>query len=120
MLTKQNANEQMLDQIADSGELAESVPAFCDAWCAGRSAAHAFRADPGAGSQSRSARAGVARPAAVDGRLTAEHVLRRWKLNADLVTLSACDTGLGEFSGGEGYLGFSQALFPQGRREASC
>jgi CHAT domain-containing protein/tetratricopeptide (TPR) repeat protein len=51
-----------------------------------------------------------------DGRLTAEQILRRWKLDADLVTLSACDTGLGRFSGGEGYLGFSQALFVAGAR----
>jgi serine/threonine protein kinase/CHAT domain-containing protein/tetratricopeptide (TPR) repeat protein len=51
-----------------------------------------------------------------DGRLTAEHILRDWKLDADLVTLSACDTGLGALSGGEGYLGFSQALFLAGGR----
>src|SRR5205085_5143632 len=51
-----------------------------------------------------------------DGRLTAERILRGWKLDADLVTLSACDTGLGRFSGGEGYLGFSQALFVAGAR----
>jgi CHAT domain-containing protein/tetratricopeptide (TPR) repeat protein len=51
-----------------------------------------------------------------DGRLTAEQILRRWQLDADLVTLSACDTGLGRFSGGEGYLGFSQALFVAGAR----
>jgi CHAT domain-containing protein/tetratricopeptide (TPR) repeat protein len=51
-----------------------------------------------------------------DGRLTAERVLRRWKLDADLVTLSACETGLGRYSGGEGYLGFSQALFVVGAR----
>jgi len=58
-------------------------------------------------------------PEAVDadprnGRLTAEHILRNWTLNAELVTLSACDTGLGKFSGGEGFLGFSQALFLAG------
>jgi CHAT domain-containing protein/tetratricopeptide (TPR) repeat protein len=50
------------------------------------------------------------------GRLTAERILRRWKLDAELVTLSACDTGVGKFSGGEGYLGFSQALFVAGAR----
>jgi hypothetical protein len=51
-----------------------------------------------------------------DGRLTAEQILRTWKLDADLVTLSACETGLGKKSGGEGYLGFSQALFLAGAR----
>jgi CHAT domain-containing protein/Flp pilus assembly protein TadD len=51
-----------------------------------------------------------------DGRLTAERMLRRWKLNAELVTLSACQTGLGREAGGEGYLGFSQALFAAGAR----
>jgi CHAT domain-containing protein len=51
-----------------------------------------------------------------DGRLTAERILRRWKLDADLVTLSACETGVGKFSGGEGYVGFSQALFVAGAR----
>lgn len=51
-----------------------------------------------------------------DGRLTAERMLRDWNLDADLVTLSACQTGLGKYSGGEGYLGFSQALFRAGAR----
>jgi CHAT domain-containing protein len=51
-----------------------------------------------------------------DGRLTAERVQRTWKLHADLVTLSACETGLGERSGGEGYLGFAQALMLAGSR----
>lgn len=53
---------------------------------------------------------------AYDGRLTAERILRRWNLDADLVTLSACRTGLGRYSGGEGYVGFSQALFLAGAR----
>ena len=51
-----------------------------------------------------------------DGRLTAAEVLRDWKLDADLVTLSACETALGKFSGGEGFVGFSQALFVAGAR----
>jgi CHAT domain-containing protein len=51
-----------------------------------------------------------------DGRLTAEEILRDWQLDADLVTLSACQTGLGRESGGEGYLGFSQVLFLAGAR----
>jgi CHAT domain-containing protein/tetratricopeptide (TPR) repeat protein len=49
-----------------------------------------------------------------DGELTAEQVLRTWKLDAELVTLSACQSGLGKPGGGEGYLGFSQALFLAG------
>lgn len=51
-----------------------------------------------------------------DGRLTAQHVRANWKLNAQLVTLSACDSGLGQFQGGEGHLGFSQALLLAGAR----
>jgi CHAT domain-containing protein len=53
---------------------------------------------------------------AYDGRLTAAQILRTWKLDAELVTLSACQTGLGQYQGGEGYLGFAQALFLAGGR----
>jgi CHAT domain-containing protein/tetratricopeptide (TPR) repeat protein len=50
------------------------------------------------------------------GRLTAEKVLRHWHLNAELVTLSACQTALGKYEHGEGFLGFSQALLISGSR----
>jgi CHAT domain-containing protein len=53
---------------------------------------------------------------AYDGRLTAEQILRTWKLDAELVTLSACQSGLGQYAGGEGYVGFAQALFVAGSR----
>jgi CHAT domain-containing protein len=53
---------------------------------------------------------------AYDGRLTAEQILRTWKLDADMVTLSACQTGLGKYQKGEGYLGFAQAVFVAGGR----
>ncbi|HLM88540.1 MAG TPA: tetratricopeptide repeat protein, partial [Streptosporangiaceae bacterium] len=53
---------------------------------------------------------------AYDGTLTAEQILRTWKLDAELVTLSACQSALGRPGGGEGYLGFSQALFLAGAR----
>jgi CHAT domain-containing protein len=51
-----------------------------------------------------------------DGRLTAGDVLAEWKLNAELVTLSACQSGLGLGGGGEGFLGFAQALLLAGSR----
>jgi tetratricopeptide (TPR) repeat protein len=53
---------------------------------------------------------------AYTGRLTAEHILRDWKLDAELVTLSACQTGLGKYERGEGYLGFAQGLLLAGAR----
>jgi CHAT domain-containing protein len=49
------------------------------------------------------------------GRLTVE-AMSNWKLNADLVTLSACETGLGKHAECEGLLGFSQVLFAAGAR----
>jgi CHAT domain-containing protein/Tfp pilus assembly protein PilF len=52
----------------------------------------------------------------IDGRLTVEEVLREWHLNADLVTLSACETALGREIRGEGYIGFAQAFFRAGTR----
>ncbi len=50
------------------------------------------------------------------GRLSADQIAHTWKLDADLVTLSACQTALGKAAGGEGYLGFTQALFLAGAR----
>jgi CHAT domain-containing protein len=50
------------------------------------------------------------------GRLTAREVLDQWKLDADLVVLSACQSGLGKYERGEGYLGFAQAFFLAGAR----
>ena len=45
-------------------------------------------------------------------RLTAAEKLIR----AAIAWVSACQTGLGQPAGGEGYLGFSQALFKAGAR----
>jgi CHAT domain-containing protein len=52
----------------------------------------------------------------LDGRLTAAEVLEYWKLDADLVTLSACESGLGRQGGGDGLLGFAQAFLMAGSR----
>ena len=51
-----------------------------------------------------------------DGTITAEQIARTWELDADLVVLSACESGLGRAADGEGYLGFAQPLFARGAR----
>ncbi len=51
-----------------------------------------------------------------DGRLTVREIQHDWNLNADLVTLSACETALGREAGGEGFVGFTQALLMSGAR----
>lgn len=38
------------------------------------------------------------------------------QLNAELLTLSACETGLGKVAEGEGLLGFSRAFFYSGAK----
>ncbi len=49
------------------------------------------------------------------GILDARTIINQFNLNADLVTLSACQTGLGEFLG-EGVIGFSRAFLGAGAR----
>jgi hypothetical protein len=51
-----------------------------------------------------------------DGRLSVREIQRSWELNAELVTLSACETALGRAFGGEGFVGFTQALLVSGAR----
>jgi CHAT domain-containing protein len=51
-----------------------------------------------------------------DGRLTVREIQRGWALNAELVTLSAGETALGRDAGGEGFVGFTQALLLSGAR----
>jgi tetratricopeptide (TPR) repeat protein len=52
----------------------------------------------------------------LQGRLTVDTILRTWQLDAELVTLSACQSGLGADARGEGMLGFAQALLQKGAR----
>jgi hypothetical protein len=58
------------------------------------------------------------RPGALyrDGRLTAAEGLEFWQLDAELVTLSACESGLGQRGGGEGLLGNAWAFLKVGSR----
>jgi len=51
-----------------------------------------------------------------DGRLSVREIQRGWDLDAELVTLSACETALGRDNGGEGFVGFTQALLMSGTR----
>jgi tetratricopeptide (TPR) repeat protein len=53
---------------------------------------------------------------AYDGRLLVREIQRTWELKAELVTLSACETALGRDAGGEGFVGFTQALLMSGTR----
>ncbi|UCH84934.1 MAG: CHAT domain-containing protein, partial [Candidatus Latescibacterota bacterium] len=52
----------------------------------------------------------------IDGLVTAREIVREWNLSADVVTLSACETGLGRKAGSEGYIGFAHAFFQAGAR----
>jgi tetratricopeptide (TPR) repeat protein len=52
----------------------------------------------------------------INGQLTANEVLEFWRLDAELVTLSACETALGRKGGGDGLLGFAQAFLTAGSR----
>jgi tetratricopeptide (TPR) repeat protein len=51
-----------------------------------------------------------------DGWLRVRSILDGWELGADLVVLSACETGRGKDGGGEGLLGFAQAFLQKGAR----
>lgn len=51
-----------------------------------------------------------------NGELSAREVLDGWAVDADLVTLSACESGLGQRGGGDGLLGFTQAFLVAGAR----
>jgi CHAT domain-containing protein/Tfp pilus assembly protein PilF len=53
-----------------------------------------------------------------DGVLQMDEIMRL-KMNADLVTLSACSTGLGKLVSGEGILGLTRAFFYAGARNVT-
>jgi len=117
LLLGSDATEQEFDRQAKSGELAGwsaihlATHALVDAEFPERSAlilSQVALPDP--------FEAAVAGSRVYDGIVTAKEILLEWELNADLVTLSACETGLGKEIAGEGYVGFAHALFQAGAR----
>lgn len=111
------ATEQELIRLARQGELV--------AFCTLHLATHAF-ADPQRPERSSfilsqvglpdPLQAALAGERVYDGRLTVQEILQEWRLEADLVTLSACETGLGRQVQGEGLVGFAHAFLQVGAR----
>jgi tetratricopeptide (TPR) repeat protein len=117
LLFDSEASEQRLDRLASSGELGKyrylhlATHGEVDDAMPLRSAMILSRdALPDAQQQL------LAGKPVYDGRLTAEEMLRSWNLHSDLVTLSACETALGKYESGEGFVGFAQALILCGSR----
>jgi len=52
----------------------------------------------------------------LDEPVTAAEILQHWSLDADLVVLSGCSTGLGRRVPGEGFVGFVQTFLQVGAR----
>ena len=117
LLIGEEASEVQLDGIATSGEL--------------RRYAYIHLATHGVVDQDVPARSAIIltqtglpdpleqvrqRKPVYDGRLLVREIQRSWDLDAELVTLSACDTALGRQAGGEGFVGFTQALLMSGAR----
>jgi CHAT domain-containing protein len=114
VLQKSEASEQRLNELAASGELGKyrylhlATHGEVDNVMPLRSAVILARDRlPNEKQRGELLIAGQPIP---DGRLEADEALRRWNLNADLVTLSACQTALGKYERGEGFVGFAQAL----------
>jgi CHAT domain-containing protein len=70
---------------------------------------------PAAGSPSAPADSGIG-VAAIDGLVTMPEVMRTWRLDADLVTLSGCQTGYVTDSAGEASTGIAYYLMEVGAR----
>jgi CHAT domain-containing protein/tetratricopeptide (TPR) repeat protein len=120
VLLGSDASEQKLGALAASGRLKQfrlvhlATHGMIDPAQAGWSALLLARDKlPGPEEQAKLTAAGKKVPT---GRLTVETIANEWQLDADLVCLSACETGLGPEGGGEGLLGFSQVLLAKGAR----
>ncbi len=102
-----DVNSARLDAMAQSGELGNyelihfATHASVDqTWL--EESALVLGGDPGAGG--------------APDRLTTSDLTTRWRLDADVVTLAACQTVIGPASRTEGFLGLQQALLATGAR----
>ena len=113
-LTRADANEQRLDALRKAGAL-QAFRYLHFATHGKADTLHAFDSSLMLTRPTKQPEPRDGEPY-LDGRLTAAEVLEYWKLDADLVTLSACDSGLGREGGGDGLLGFGQAFLLAGSR----
>jgi CHAT domain-containing protein len=103
------ASEVALAQLAQSGSLAQfdvvhlATHALVDGARPARSALVLSQVD-------------VSPTSEFDGVLTSYEIGEQWKLRADLVTLSACETALGRNILGEGTVGFAYPLLEAGAK----
>jgi CHAT domain-containing protein len=112
-----DASEQRLCELAESGALEDfdvihlATHALVDNDRPGRSAVALTQVD--LPDPLEAARSGSR---VYDGWLSASEIAREWKLEADLVVLSACETALGKEVGGEGYVGLAHTFLQVGAR----
>jgi tetratricopeptide (TPR) repeat protein len=116
LLLDSNASEQALDDLRQHGRLSQ----FRYLHLATHGEANNVRAFESVLILAQDAVPELPLPEAgepfINGQLSASEVLEFWDLNAELVTLSACETALGRKGGGDGLLGFAQAFLSKGSR----
>jgi tetratricopeptide (TPR) repeat protein len=115
-LSDSDASEQRLEELRKSGELSKYRYIHLGTHGEGNTAAAFESALILAQDHLPQSVTPVAGEPTLDGRLLAREVLEFWKLDAELVTLSACETAFGKPGAGEGKLGFAQAFLAAGSR----
>ena len=117
LLLGKEANETRLQELARSGRLGSyrvihfATHSYADSAQAERSAIILSQVE----ARTKNPIPSNASPES-DGMLTLAEIARDWRLDADLVTLSACNTGLGFRNISDGYIGLSYAFFVAGAR----
>jgi CHAT domain-containing protein/tetratricopeptide (TPR) repeat protein len=117
LLVGPSASEQTLVELADSGSLNRyriihlAAHALVDNRRPERSAIVLSRVDLPDATQ-----AALEGRRIYDGLLTAREIVHEWKLDSDLVALSACESALGREVAGEGYIGLADAFLQAGAR----